>query len=337
MKPPLIAVQNLKKYFPIKKNLLKAVDDVSFSIHQGETLGLVGESGCGKSTVGKTLLRLLEPTSGKVYFQGTDIFTLSKRDLKQLRKEMQIIFQDPFGSLNPRMTVEDILLEPLEIHQVGTSSTRIAEIKKLLDLVGLSTSSRGKFPHEFSGGQRQRIGIARSLALRPQFLVCDEPISSLDISIQAQIVNLLNQLQQELNLTYLFIAHDLAMVRYLSKKVAVMYLGQLMEIAPAQTLYNQPLHPYTEALISAAPSPDPFIERKRKRIVLQGELPSPINPPKGCPFCTRCPKATNKCFTERPVLKEIRPSHLVACHHIPVPHETERTGLGSWKTTSSCV
>lgn len=307
----MIRLKNLKKYFPVKQGLLKAVDDVSFEIQTGETFGLVGESGCGKSTLGRTLLRLKEPTSGTVYFNEKNILNFSKTELKNWRKEAQLIFQDPYASLNPRMTAEDIISEPFYIHHMTPTKERIHE---LFEQVNLSPMHHRRFPHEFSGGQRQRLGIARALALTPRFIVCDEPISALDVSVQAQIVNLLKQLQKELRLTYLFISHDLRMVKYIADRVGVMYLGTLVEIAPTEALYTTPLHPYTEALLSAVPIPDPKVEKKRTHIVLQGEVPSPIHPPKGCPFCTRCPKVMDICHVERPRLKQVKPGHQVACH-----------------------
>lgn len=311
---PLVKIKNLKKYFSTKQGDIKAVDDVSFDIFAGETFGLVGESGCGKSTLGRTLLRLLEDASGEVYFEGKNIFDFSKLELKQFRREAQAIFQDPYASLNPRMTAQDIIAEPLDIHQLLEGREREDRVKELLRLVNLSPAHRKRFPHEFSGGQRQRIGIARALAPSPRFIVCDEPISALDVSVQAQIVNLLKKLQQEMGLTYLFIAHDLRMVKYLSDRVGVMYLGHLVELAPSEELYTNSLHPYTQALLSAIPIPDPRIEKNRSRIVLKGEVPSPLNPPKGCVFCTRCPKAMEICHQIRPQTREVTPGHTVACH-----------------------
>jgi len=311
---PLVSVKNLKTYFQRSKETLKAVDDISFDIFPGETLGLVGESGCGKSTTGRTLLRLENATEGQIFFDQKNIQNFSKDELLQFRKQAQIIFQDPYASLNPRMSAGDIIAEPLDIHKIASSSERGKIVSDLLDLVGLSRSAMQRFPHEFSGGQRQRIGIARALAVRPRFIVCDEPISALDVSVQAQIVNLLKTLQREMGLTYLFIAHDLAMVKYLSTRVAVMYLGHLVELAPAQELYARPLHPYTQALLSAIPIPDPSIERSRTRIVLKGDVPSPLNPPQGCPFASRCPLAKELCRQLRPAWKEISPGHHVACH-----------------------
>lgn len=311
---PLVKVSNLKKYFSTKQGEIKAVDDVSFEIFAGETLGLVGESGCGKSTLGRSLLRLLEDASGEVYFDGKNIFDFPRAQLKQFRREAQVIFQDPYASLNPRMTAQDIIAEPLDIHQLLEGREREDRVKELLRLVNLSPAHRKRFPHEFSGGQRQRIGIARALAPSPRFIVCDEPISALDVSVQAQIVNLLKKLQQEMGLTYLFIAHDLRMVKYLSDRVGVMYLGHLVELAPSEELYANPLHPYTQALLSAIPIPDPRIEKNRSRMVLKGEVPSPLNPPKGCVFCTRCPKAMEICHQVRPQTREVTPGHTVACH-----------------------
>jgi len=311
---PLVSVKNLKTYFQKSKATLKAVDDISFDIFPGETLGLVGESGCGKSTTGRALLRLENATGGEIFFDQKNIQKFSKEELLQFRKQAQIIFQDPYASLNPRMNAKDIIAEPLDIHNIASSSGREKIVSDLLDLVGLSRSAMQRFPHEFSGGQRQRIGIARALAVRPRFIVCDEPISALDVSVQAQIVNLLKSLQRELGLTYLFIAHDLAMVKYLSTRVAVMYLGHLVELAPAQELYAHPLHPYTQALLSAIPIPDPKIERSRTRIVLKGDVPSPFNHSQGCPFASRCPLTKEICHQLRPAGKEISPGHLAACH-----------------------
>lgn len=312
---PIIEVKKLKKYFPYKDLHVKAVDDVSFSIYPGETLGLVGESGCGKSTIGKALLKLSAFTSGDIFFKDTSIKNLTGMELKKFRRNIQMIFQDPYSSLNPRMTTEEIIKEPLLIHKMFSSKKDYKKrVHELLGCVGLDPSHSNRFPHEFSGGQRQRIGIARAIALNPEFLVCDEPIAALDVSIQAQIVNLLQELQSKMGLTYLFISHDLAMVRYLCTKVAVMYLGHLVEIATSKDLYTTPLHPYTEALLSAIAIPDPFIEKKRSRIVLPGEIPSPLNPPKGCVFCTRCPKVMPICKLERPKEKEIKPNHFVSCH-----------------------
>ncbi len=315
IKTPLIQVKNLKKHFNSKGASLKAVDGVDFTIFENETLGLVGESGCGKSTIGKTILRLYNPTEGSVLFNNQNLVDLNKIELKEFRKDIQMIFQDPYSSLNPRMTTEDIIKEPLIIHKVYKRKEDIKnKVYELIDLVGLERYHLNRFPHEFSGGQRQRIGIARALALDPKFIVCDEPIAALDVSIQAQIVNLLNNLQKKKGLTYLFISHDLAMVKYLCDRVCVMYLGQIVESANTDDLFDKPLHPYTEALLSAISIPDPVIEKKRNRIVLPGEIPSPLNPPKGCAFCTRCPKAKPICFEKKPVVKEISTGHKVKCH-----------------------
>lgn len=310
----LLKVENVKKHFNVGGGTLKAVDGLSFDLYKGETLGLVGESGCGKSTAGRTVLRLYEPTEGKVTFDGVDVYSLPKKKLKELRKQMQIVFQDPYASLNPRMTVEDIIGEALDIHKLAKGPERHKRIVELLNLVGLSEEHASRFPHEFSGGQRQRVGIARALAVEPKFIVCDEPISALDVSIQAQVVNLLKQLQNEMGLTYLFIAHDLSMVKYISDRILVMYLGQMMELAESEELNNNPLHPYTQFLLSAVPIPDPGIEKNRERIRVEGEIPSPINPPNLCPFCTRCPKVHDKCKQSRPEWKEVKPNHYVACH-----------------------
>lgn len=317
MTQPLVSAKNLKKYFNVKGGTLKAVDNVSFDIYEGETLGLVGESGCGKSTTGRTILRLIEPTDGELFFDGKDIFKMSEKEVRELRKNFQFIFQDPYASLDPRMTVEQIVKEPLLINGVyKTEEEMTKRVIELLDLVGLSEEHASRFPHEFSGGQRQRVGIARALALNPKFIVCDEPISALDVSIQAQVVNLLIDLQKKLNLTYLFIAHDLSMVRYISDRVGVMYLGNMMEIAPADELYDDPLHPYTIALFSAIPIADPDIQKDRQRIVLEGEVPSPINPKDQCPFVDRCSKACDICRQSKPELVEILPEHYVACHMV---------------------
>jgi len=319
----LLSVRNLVKRFPVKGGILgrevasvKAVQNVSFDIYRGETLGLVGESGCGKSTLGRCLLRLIEPTSGEVYFKGQDILKLNSKDMRALRRNMQIVFQDPFASLNPRMTIEEILGEPLIIHGIATSKEeRRKMIYELLDLVGLRRESISRYPHEFSGGQRQRICIARALAVKPEFLVCDEPVSALDVSIQAQIVNLMQDLQKELKLTYLFIAHDLKVVEHISNRVAVMYLGKIAETAEAEVLYSSPRHPYTKALLSAIPIPDPTY--KKDRVILQGDVPSPIHPPSGCFFHPRCPIAEDKCKELHPELRGVEQSHGIhqaACH-----------------------
>lgn len=313
-KTPLLQIHGLKKYFPYKKDFIKAVDDISFSINERETWGLVGESGCGKSTIGRLILNLLAPTDGEILFEGKKLSNLSKREMVQYRRDVQMIFQDPYSSLNPRMTTEEIIKEPLQIHRISTKPEQRKRVQNLLQLVGLQPWHINRFPHEFSGGQRQRIGIARALALEPKFIVCDEPIAALDVSIQAQIINLLQELQQKMGLTYLFISHDLAMVRHLCDKVAVMYLGHLVELASSESLYKTPLHPYTEALLSAIAIPDPKAEKNRSRVVLPGEIPSPVNPPKGCVFCTRCPKAKPICKVEAPVMKEITEGHFVRCH-----------------------
>ncbi|RAP76307.1 ABC transporter ATP-binding protein [Paenibacillus montanisoli] len=313
----LIEVDQLKKYFDVGKgNRLKAVNDLTFGIREGETLGMVGESGCGKSTAGRTILRLYEPTSGAVSFQGKNIMKASGSTLKALRREMAMIFQDPYASLNPRWKVEDLIAEPLDIHGLANGAKdRKMQVERLLDRVGLRSEHARRYPHEFSGGQRQRIGIARALAVNPKFIVCDEPISALDVSIQAQVVNLLQDLQREYGLTYLFIAHDLAMVKHISDRVAVMYLGKMVELAESEELYANPKHPYTKALMSAIPVPDPDIEATKERIVLTGDLPSPVNPPSGCQFRTRCPFATEKCAAEVPEFREVEPNHWAACHY----------------------
>jgi oligopeptide transport system ATP-binding protein len=305
-----------KGFFKYGSSFLQAVDDISFTIRRGETLGLVGESGCGKSTVGRTLLRLYEPTSGSIFYDGTDICSLDFRQMHRYRRKMQIIFQDPYASLNPRMTVSDIVGEPLDIHQLARGKERLERIHYLLETVGLCAENASRFPHEFSGGQRQRIGIARALAVNPEFLVLDEPISALDVSIQAQIVNMLEDLQGKMGLTYLFIAHDLAMVKHISRRIAVMYLGQIVELAESRELYHQPLHPYTQGLLSSIPIPDPRMNREKQAIVLEGDVPSPIDPAAGCRFRTRCPLAFARCKNESPVFMEVGPNHFAACHHI---------------------
>ncbi|TFE31566.1 ABC transporter ATP-binding protein [Cohnella luojiensis] len=317
MSKPFIEVRGLSKFFDIGNNkILKAVNNLSFSIQKGETLGLVGESGCGKSTAGRTLIRLYEPTAGNVLVDGTDITKLSKSKLKAQRSKMQMVFQDPYASLNPRMTILDIIGEALDIHGLaGSKSERKRRVEELLELVGLNAEHASRYPHEFSGGQRQRIGITRALAVNPQFIVCDEPISALDVSIQAQIINLLIELQKKMDLTYLFVAHDLSMVKYMSDRVAVMYLGKIVEMARSEDLYANPQHPYTKALLSAIPVPDPEVEAGKERIVLKGDLPSPVNPPSGCPFRTRCPAATEKCKSDVPEFREVRPGHFASCHY----------------------
>jgi oligopeptide transport system ATP-binding protein len=323
----LVEVQNLKKYFPITQGIVlqrhigdvKAVDDISLEIFRGETLGLVGESGCGKSTAGRTILHLYEPTGGVVYYNGVKLTDMTRGELQKLRPKMQLIFQDPYASLNPRMTIGTIISEAMVYHQIVPPKQREERVGELLDLVGLNPMFARRFPHEFSGGQRQRIGIARALALEPEFVVCDEPISALDVSIQAQVVNLLEQLQQSLNLTYLFIAHDLSMVRHISDRIAVMYLGKIVEITSSSALYKNPLHPYTQALLSAVPIPDPLVEETRQRIILKGDVPSPANPPRGCNFNTRCPLAIDVCFQEEPPLVAYAPGHKAACHLIQRP------------------
>jgi len=319
---PLLELKHVKKYFPIKKGVLQhevarvhAVDDVSFAVHEGETLGLVGESGCGKSTLGRTIVRLLEPTDGQIIFRGTEIEDLGPRRLRPLRREMQMVFQDPYASLNPRKRVGTIISDPLKIHSIGDKSERKATVEQLLETVGLSPEHYNRFPHEFSGGQRQRIGIARALALRPKLIIADEPVSALDVSIQAQMLNLLEDLQTEFKLTYIFIAHDLGVVRHVSDRIAVMYLGKLVEVSPAEELYSRPIMPYTEALLSAVPIPDPDLARKRERIVLEGDVPSPINPPSGCRFHPRCRYATQVCKEIEPPLTDYGNGHLAACHH----------------------
>lgn len=314
-KEVLLKVENLKKYFKVgKKSVLKAVDDVSFEIYKGETLGLVGESGCGKSTCGRTIVRIYNPTAGQVNFEGKNVHYLDGKDKREYKKKAQMIFQDPYASLNPRMLVSNIIAEGIDIHGILQGEERTKRIDELLELVGLNKEHANRFPHEFSGGQRQRIGIARALAVNPDFIVCDEPISALDVSVQAQVVNLLQDLQQKYGLTYLFIAHDLSMVRYISDRVAVMYLGALVELSSSEEVYKHAMHPYTEALLSAIPIPDPEVQHSRQRIVLQGDVPSPINPPDGCKFVARCQKAKDVCRRVRPQLKELRPGHFVACH-----------------------
>ena len=313
----LVSVRDLVKHFPVEgsDDVVRAVDGVSFEIFAGETLGLVGESGCGKSTVGRCLLRLIEPTSGQITFENVDLLSLGNKELRAMRREMQIIFQDPYASLNPRMKVGDIVGEPLVIHNEGSKSDRRDRVASLLSRVGLDPGYMNRYPHEFSGGQRQRIGVARTLALNPKLIIADEPVSALDVSVQAQVVNLLQDLQEEFKLTYLFISHGLAVVEHISSRVAVMYLGRIVEIARAADLYAQPLHPYTQALLSAIPIPDPT--QKRNRIVLQGDVPTPINPPSGCRFRTRCPLAIEECAQIDPELREIAEGHQVACIRVP--------------------
>ncbi len=319
---PLVEVRNLKMHFPITAGFpvprqvgaVKAVDGVSFSVEPGETLGLVGESGCGKTTVGRTLLRLNQPTDGQVLFDGKSLLPLSESEFLPYRRQMQMIFQDPYASLDPRMTAGDIIGEAMDIHGLASGKERQERIYDLLNMVGLLPEHAGRFPHEFSGGQRQRIGIARALAVEPKFIVCDEPISALDVSIQAQVVNLLEDLQERLGVAYLFVAHDLSMVKHISRRVAVMYLGRIVEVAPSDELYQRPMHPYTNALLSAVPIPDPAVERSRQRIILEGDPPSPVNPPSGCRFRTRCPFAQARCKEEDPKLVNVGNGHQVACH-----------------------
>lgn len=312
---PLISIRNLKKHFSVRGGSLKAVDGINLDIMEGETYGLVGESGCGKSTAGRTIVRIYEPTDGEMFYHGQDIYKLSRSEMLDIRKNFQMIFQDPYASLNPRMTVLDIVGEPMDIHKTyKNSSERYDKVIELLELVGLNEEHADRFPHEFSGGQRQRIGIARALALNPKFIVCDEPISALDVSIQAQVINILKDLQKKLGLTYLFIAHDLSMVRYISDKVAVMYLGHIMERAETQSLFDNPLHPYTKALLSAIPIPDPDIQKGKDRILLTGDVPSPIDPKPGCRFVDRCAYAVDRCHHDTPELIEILPKHFSACH-----------------------
>jgi oligopeptide transport system ATP-binding protein len=318
----LLEVENLTKHFPITHGLIiqrkvgdvQAVDGISFAIKEGETLGLVGESGSGKTTAGRTILQLYRPTSGNVYFRGKDLTTLEGKDLRNARRDMQMVFQDPYASLNPRLSVGNIVVEPLEIHGIGDKKSREKRVEQVLELVGLDPVFINRYPHEFSGGQRQRIGVARALILEPEFIVLDEPISALDVSIQAQVVNLLEDLQERLGLTYLFIAHDLSMVRHISDRVAVMYLGKIVELASRAELFNNPLHPYTQALVSAVPIPDPRKEAQRQRTILEGDIPSPVNPPSGCRFHTRCPVRVDICDQQEPEWREVEPEHWVACH-----------------------
>jgi oligopeptide transport system ATP-binding protein len=322
----ILRVENVKKYFPIRRGVLrrvvgnvKAVDGVSFQVFRGETLGVVGESGCGKTTLGRTITRLYDTTAGHIFFNDTDLATLKGRALRRMRRKIQMVFQDPYASLNPRMTVFGIVSEPLVIFNTVPPAGRKDRVAELLQLVGMNPGITGRYPHEFSGGQRQRIGLARSLALNPDLIICDEPISALDVSIQAQVVNLLEELQEQLNLTYIFIAHDLSMVRHISRRVAVMYLGKIVELADRQTLFANPLHPYTQALLSAIPVPDPDFEEKRQRILLEGDLPSPANPPEGCNFNTRCPLVEEICTTLDPEYVEVEPDHFTACHLVHPP------------------
>ncbi len=338
----LLEVQNLKTYFPIQGGIFRrtvgyvqAVDDISFDIKKGETFGLVGESGCGKTTTGRTILRLNKATGGKVIFDKKDVFALSAGDLKRTRRDMQIIFQDPYSSLNPRMPVGDIIGEGLRVHGMADRKEREKTVQYFLSVVGLRKEWVRRYPHEFSGGQRQRIGVARALALRPKFIVCDEPVSALDVSVQSQVLNLLEDLQKEFGLTYLFIAHDLSVVEYLSDRVGVMYLGKMAELAPSEELYKNPLHPYTKALLSAIPNPDPTV--RKQRIVLQGDVPSPINPPSGCRFRTRCPIAIDRCTTEVPAFRMLGNNHFVACHRAEESSALMGTGSSLVGTTTAAA
>jgi oligopeptide transport system ATP-binding protein len=333
----LLEVRNLVMHFPLTQGIIfqrrvgavKAVDGISFTVRRGETLGLVGESGCGKSTTGRAILQLYKPTAGEVIFNGTDLTRLSAGEMRKQRKYLQMIFQDPYASLNPRMTVGAIIAEPMQIHNLAPKAERLARVQELLETVGLNPYFANRYPHEFSGGQRQRIGIARALAANPQFIVADEPVSALDVSIQAQIINLLEELQEKFGLTYLFIAHDLSVVRHISDRVAVMYLGKIVELATRDKLYTEPLHPYTKALLSAVPIPDPKIEKKRERIILTGDVPSPINPPPGCHFHTRCPYVMDICRKIEPKFAAAQSGHYVACHLYPssLPESTAPTPL----------
>ncbi len=330
----ILEVKNLFKYFPITKGFIfqkqvgavKAVDDVSFSIRRGETLGLVGESGCGKTTTGRVILRLMEPTKGEAHFEGRNIFTLTKEELRRMRRDVQIIFQDPYSSLNPRMTVGDIIGEPLEIHNLARGKEKLRRVQELLEIVGLAPYHANRYPHEFSGGQRQRIGIARALAVNPKLIICDEPVSALDVSIQAQVLNLLEELQKEFGLTYLFIAHDLSVVKHISDRIAVMYLGRIVEIAAADELFSNPQHPYTEALLSAVPIPDPAV--RRERIILPGDVPSPVNPPQGCRFHTRCLYARESCrVNDQQLIDYWGNGHYVACEVLPFRHQRSKAAV----------
>ncbi|OFW75411.1 MAG: hypothetical protein A2201_09615 [Alicyclobacillus sp. RIFOXYA1_FULL_53_8] len=319
MSDVLLKVEGLKKYFPIQRGVfkqtvghVKAVDGISFEVKRGETLGVVGESGCGKSTMGRSILRLLEPTEGVVEFEGKDVIKMSKHTMREMRREMQIVFQDPYASLNPRYSIAQTLMEPMVIHQLHTPSSRMERVRTLLERVGLDPDYAKRYPHEFSGGQRQRIGIARALAVNPKLIVLDEPVAALDVSVQSQVLNLLEDLQKDFNLTYVFIAHDLSVVRHISDRVLVLYLGKMAELATSDALFEEPLHPYTKALLSAVPVPNPDV--KRERVILQGDLPSPANPPKGCPFHTRCPVVMDVCRSQVPEWKEVKENHLVACH-----------------------
>ncbi|NOU68142.1 ATP-binding cassette domain-containing protein [Paenibacillus sp. LMG 31461] len=312
---PILQIRNMKKHFNLGNGkILKAVDNFSIEIKRGETFGLVGESGCGKSTAGRTIIKLYDATEGEVIFDGEDVHKLTGKKLKEFNRNMQMVFQDPYASLNPRMTVGNIIAEGIDIHGLYKGAKRKERVMELLRAVGLNDEHASRFPHEFSGGQRQRIGIARALAIEPKFIIADEPISALDVSVQAQVVNLFKRLQKEMGLTYLFIAHDLAMVKHISDRIGVMYLGSLVEVTTSDALYAKPLHPYTQSLLSAIPIPDPEIERTRERIILQGDVPSPLNPPSGCPFRTRCPQAMAKCADSMPPSKEVEPNHFVACH-----------------------
>ena len=334
MTEPLLHVEHLSKEFPVdssvfskEKKSVKAVDDISFDIFPGETFGLVGESGCGKSTTGRCIMRLTHPTGGKVLFNGEDVSAMHKKDLKRMRHDMQFIFQDPYASLNPRMTIGEIISEPLVIHgEMPDKTERMNYVRELLDVVGLNPEHINRYPHEFSGGQRQRVGIARAFALKPKLIICDEPVSALDVSIQAQVLNLLKDLQNQYGTAYLFIAHDLSVVQHISDRVAVMYLGNMMEVSDWKTLYAEPYHPYTQSLLSAVPVPDPDMQRSRKRIILKGDPPSPIDPPSVCRFHTRCPIACEKCAQERPELREVAPGHYCACHFAQ-PHPIKGSSI----------